>query len=243
MSPANGKLDNDQLTDTLEVLSAPAALLPALHPDLERELASLEPARPRRPLEQLALFSLVSLAIAGGILAVLSLRHDLALLPRGWLIIYCVGWLLAFVGLGAAAILPARGEVSPRWRFAGIAAVGVGSAFVLAGLLLARSTPESTLSPATAEGVWNLGHACLRWGLITAITPVVLGTLFLRGAAPVGARWIAWALGASGGALGGLMLHLHCRVADQVHLGLIHGGVVVIGGVLAALLVERLLRP
>jgi hypothetical protein len=71
----------------------------------------------------------------------------------------------------------------------------------------------------------------------------VLGTLFLRGAAPVGARWVGWALGAGGGALGGLLLHLHCSIADRLHMGLIHGGVVVLGGAFAALLVDRLLRP
>jgi hypothetical protein len=234
---------SNELDDSLQALGAPAAAIPALHPDLERELASLEPVRARRPLEQLLVFAAVSLAVAGGLLAILHLRRELELLPRGWLIVYCTGWLLAFLGLGAVALLPAPGNVAPRWRAAGIAAVGVGAAFVLGGLLFARSAPESAQSPATAEGVWTMGHACLRWGLITAITPVTLGALFLRGAAPVGARWVGWALGASGGALGGLMLHLHCPIADHLHLGLIHGGVVVLGGGLAALLVDRLLRP
>lgn len=234
---------DDQLDQTLNALGTPSANAPALHPDLERELGSLQAVSPRRPLRQLALFSIVSLSVAGGLLVVLSVRRDLELLPRGWLIAYCAGWLLGFLGLGAMALLPARRQVSPRWRAAGIAALVAGAAFVVAGLVFARSTPESTMAPGTAGGLWDFGRACMRLGLVTALTPVILGSLFLRGAAPVGARWVGWALGAAGGALGGLLLHLHCPIADRLHMGLIHGGVVVIGGVLSALIVDRLLRP
>jgi hypothetical protein len=69
--------------------------------------------------------------------------------------------------------------------------------------------------------------------------PVVIGAIFLRGALPVGSRWIAAALGAGGGCLGGLVLHLHCRVADGAHVGLIHGGVVVVAAALSAAIVPR----
>jgi hypothetical protein len=69
--------------------------------------------------------------------------------------------------------------------------------------------------------------------------PVVGGALLLRGALPVGSRWIAAALGAGGGSLGGLVLHLHCRVTDGLHVGLIHGGVVAVSALLAAALVPR----
>jgi hypothetical protein len=69
--------------------------------------------------------------------------------------------------------------------------------------------------------------------------PVIGGTLVLRSALPVGSRWIAAALGAGGGSLGGLVLHLHCRVTDAAHVGLIHGGVVAASALLAAALVPR----
>jgi hypothetical protein len=51
------------------------------------------------------------------------------------------------------------------------------------------------------------GHTCLEIGLATALMPVVIGAIFLRGALPVGSRWIAAALGAGGGCLGGPGLH------------------------------------
>jgi hypothetical protein len=83
------------------------------------------------------------------------------------------------------------------------------------------------------------GHWCLELGLATALVPVVAGAIFLRGALPVGSRWTAAALGAGGGCLGGLVLHLHCRIADMLHVGIIHGGVVVVAAALAAALVPR----
>ena len=83
------------------------------------------------------------------------------------------------------------------------------------------------------------GHWCLELGLATALVPVVIGSLALRRALPVGSRWIAAALGAGGGCLGGLVLHLHCRIADPMHIGLIHGGVVLVAALLSAALVPR----
>jgi hypothetical protein len=64
----------------------------------------------------------------------------------------------------------------------------------------------------------------------------------LRGVLPVGARWTAAGLGAAGGSLGGLVLHLHCPIADRWHLGLVHGGVVVLAAVLAAVVVPRVVE-
>ena len=87
------------------------------------------------------------------------------------------------------------------------------------------------------------GHTCLELGLASALVPVVVGAIFLRGALPVGSRWVAAALGAGGGCLGGLVLHLHCNVADGLHVGLIHGGVVVLSALLSAAIVPRATDP
>jgi len=105
------------------------------------------------------------------------------------------------------------------------------------GLLVHPSSP--TLSLDYGWDHFGHGHTCLELGLATALVPVVAGAIFLRGALPVGSRWTAASLGAGGGCLGGLVLHLHCRVADKLHVGLIHGGVVVVAALLAAALVPR----
>jgi hypothetical protein len=83
------------------------------------------------------------------------------------------------------------------------------------------------------------GHTCLEIGLATAIAPALLGAVFLRGSLPVQSRWVAAALGAGGGSLGGLVLHLHCHIAEGMHVGLVHGGVVAVGAALAAALLPR----
>ena len=82
------------------------------------------------------------------------------------------------------------------------------------GLALHPSGPSSQ---AYGADRFVHGHTCLELGLATALVPVVIGAIFLRGALPVGSRWIAAALGAGGGCLGGLVLHLHCHIADGLH--------------------------
>lgn len=236
-------IGDDRIDDGLRALGGQPMELPPLSDELERELSGLEPSKTRSPMRQLLAFALVSLAVAGGILAVLTLRKDLAHLPRLWLVVYCTGWLLGFVGLGMAALLPRSGQVSPSWRLAGFGAIAAGAAFVTAGLVFARDAPQSFMPPHDLHHLLQYGQGCLKMGVVTAIVPVVLGALFLRGAVPVGARWVAAGLGASGGALGGLMLHLHCPIAEPWHLGLVHGGVVVVSALLSMLVVPRFLRP
>ena len=128
------------------------------------------------------------------------------------------------------------GAVTPRWRWAAASAIVTSIAFVALGLIVHPSGPSSELYNLDRFG---RGHTCLEIGLATALVPVVVGAVFLRGALPVGSRWIAAALGAGGGCLGGLVLHLHCHVADGLHVGLIHGGVVIVAALLAAALAPR----
>jgi hypothetical protein len=170
------------------------------------------------------------------VLAMLAMRPDAQELPMGWLFGAAVAWLVGFVVPLYLATVPRPGAVMPRWRLAGIAALIGSIGFVALGLCVHPHGP-STL----ALGWEHLGRGagCLGTGVATALVPVVGGAIFLRGALPVGARWIAAALGAGGGSLGGLVLHLHCRVGDAFHIGLFHGGVVGVSALLAAALVPR----
>ena len=206
---------------------------PALGDELERELATLAPVATRRPLRQLAILIGMSLVYGAGILAVIRLRPDLDELPAGWLVAAGCAWFAGFAIPAGLALVPRRGSVLPRWQLAGIAAAIGSVGFIALGLCLHPHGPSSLDYSAD----FLRGHTCLEAGLATALVPVVAGTLFLRGAMPVGGRWTAACLGASGGALGGLVLHLHCRIADMLHVGLIHGGVVVVAAALAAALV------
>jgi len=215
----------------------PAVAPPPMSPALDAELRDLTPAPPRHPARQALIASAASLVYGAIVLAVYTVRHELADLPRVWLVAYLAAWLIGFAVPLWVSIVPRKGSMMPRWRLGGALAALSSVGFVLAGFLVPRSAPTSL-----HLGL-EYGHACLSMGLITAVVPVVLGTLILRGAAPVGSRATAAALGAAGGSLGGLVLHLHCPISDGLHVGVTHGGVVALAALLSAALVPRVLRP
>jgi len=224
----------DRLDQSLRELHVPPP--PPLGGELAAELDRMAPVRPRRPWLDVGRIMAVSLTYGAALVAYFTVRRDLGGLSPLWAIGYGLAWLTGFALLSWAALVPPRGGVMPRWRAAGIGAVLASVAFIVGGLLFHDSGPGSYhLGLAQV----HRGYRCLELGLATAIVPVVLGALLLRGALPVGARWAAAGLGAAGGSLGGLVLHLHCPIADGWHLGLIHGGVVLISAVLAAALAPR----
>ena len=220
--------------DDLPRLPPPAP--PPLSPLLETELAALTPVATRRPLRQLALLVALSLIYGAGLLAVLTVRRDLHELPMGWVVGAGLCWLLGFVVPVYLATVPRAGAVLPRGKLAAASALAGSLGFIVLGLVLHPSGPSS------GHLDWahfTRGTGCLEFGLATALVPVIGGAIFLRRALPVGARGIAAALGAGGGSLGGLMLHLHCPIADALHVGLMHGGVVGVAALLATALVPR----
>lgn len=221
------------MSDILDDLAAlPPPPAPALSPALEAELAQLAPVATRRPLRQLAILVGVSLVYASGLVIAIATRGDLDELPLGWLIATALGWLFGFLVPCYLALVPRAGSVMPHWRAAAVSVVVTTVGFVLLGLAIHPAGPSSVHA-----GIHH--HPCLEIGLATALAPVILGAFFLRRALPVGSRWIAAALGAGGGCLGGLVLHLHCRVVDGLHVGLIHGGIVVIAALVSAAIVPR----
>ena len=219
-----------------KLATEPPPPAPPMSAALEAELGKLAPVSPRRPVRQLAIVAAASLAYGAGLLAALRLRRDIDELPTSWLGATAVAWLFGFVVPCYLALVPRRGAVMPRWRWAAASAIVTSIGFIALGLLVHPSGPSSV------HYDWARfahGHTCLEIGLATAVVPVIVGALCLRGALPVGSRWIAAALGAGGGCLGGLVLHLHCHVADGLHIGLVHGGVVVVAAMLAAALAPR----
>jgi hypothetical protein len=220
----------------LGALAGAPIAAPPLGAALEAELAALPPARPRRPARQLAALLALGLGWAGALLALLTVRGDATELPVAWLVGGAVAWLVGFVAPCALIAVPARGAVMPRWRAAAVVAAIAAVALVALGLLVHPAGPSSL---SYGWDRFARGHTCLELGLLTAVLPVVATLRLLRGALPVATGWTAAALGAAGGSLGGLMLHLHCRVADGLHVGLIHGGAPVVAALLGAVVGRR----
>lgn len=229
----------DPIDDTLAALAGDQSL-PPLSPRLRAELDKLEAVGPARPLRRFAIAGLISALWMGALLALLGLRRDLEPLPRLWLILYVSGWALTFVALSFGAHVPPRGQVMPRSRLVGRLGVAAGTGFVGIGLIAVRGVPElSTVYDPTASNVIEYGVRCVTIGLATAALPIALAAILLRHSSPTGAGWLGMAVGASGGALGGLLLHLHCSIAERTHLGLVHGGIVLIAGALGAIALSR----
>jgi len=226
------------VSDAIDMLAAAAPPEPPpISAELERELARLAPIAPRRPLRQLVLLAVASLAYAGGLLAVLALRRDLDGLPIAWIAGAGVAWLAGFVVPCYFALVPKPGAMLVRWKLAAAVAGVAAVAFVALGLAVHPSVPG-----VSKDYGWEhllRGHWCMWLGLATALVPVVIGAIFLRGALPVRSRWIAAALGAGGGGLGGLLLHMHCPIADGPHIGIVHGGVVAVAAALTAAIAPR----
>jgi hypothetical protein len=225
--------------DSLPHMPTPAA--PPMSPELEAELGKLEPVKTRRPLHQLAILTSVSLIYGASLVFFLTMRDDMDELPMYWLVAVAVAWLLGFLFPAYLALVPRKGTMTPRLKLAAIAVVVACVGLVTLGLLVHPMSPA--LSQSYGWERFGRGHTCLELGIASALVPVVVGAIFLRGALPVGSRWVAAALGAGGGCLGGLVLHLHCNIADGLHVGLIHGGVVVVSALLSAAIVPRATEP
>ena len=214
----------------------PTLVPPPMGAELAAELERMTPVPTRRPLRDLARVAAVSVVYGAVLLMLFDMRRDLDGLPIAWVIGVAVAWFAGFGALLWLAIVPRRGAVMPRWRAAGVGAVITAIVFVVGGLLVHQHGPDSVMR---GLGEVHLGYKCLELGLATALVPIILGAIVLRGAAPVGSRWVAAGLGAAGGSLGGLVLHLHCHISDGWHVGIIHGGVVGLSALVAALLARR----
>lgn len=229
-----------RLDGALASLGDDGGSLPPLSAALRAELDDLAPVQTARPLRRFVIAGLISALWMGGLLALLGLRRDLEPLPRLWLVLYLSAWGLTFAALSFGAQMPRRGSIMPRSPVIGRLGVAAGVGFVGAGLFAAREVPGlSTVYDADLGTVLRYGTYCIAIGMVTASLPIAISAIMLHNVAPAGAGWLGMGIGASGGALGGLLLHLHCPIAERTHLGLVHGGVVLIAAAAGALVMMR----
>jgi hypothetical protein len=227
---------DQQVDDSLSALAVPPIDAPPLGEDLARELASIRPVRTRAPrLESAAVLGL-SLVSAAAVVAWIGMRSDVDALPRVWMVAVGGLWLASYVSITWLVLVPPRRQVMPRWRWAAGLSALAAVVLVASGMLLPGEVAAAGTSYSVSFSSWvEHGHRCLRAGLAVALVPVVLTAMAMRSALPVGSRWLAAAIGAAGGALGGLTLHMHCPIGERFHVGLVHGGLVIVAALIAAL--------
>jgi hypothetical protein len=206
-------------------------------------LGEMKPVPTRSPIRSLAALAGGAAALAAGVLAVKGLRADLGSLPVAWVITVALAWIGALMSVLIAVALPRRGEVLPDTARAARAALLVTAGLILLGLVATVDAPGATIIPhptlaAFARSWWH----CTKVSLLLTAPFLLLGGLVLRRLFPLGGLRAAAALGAAGGAMAGLTLHLNCPVGGGLHVGLAHAGGVALGALLGVLVLPRLLR-
>lgn len=204
-------------------------------------IASISPVRTRRPRLIFAVVAALSLAYGtGAILLGNGLRPDLPGLPLAkWLglaILFAV-WLIVQL---AWSVLPRRGQVLPRSDRASALATLLSVGFAALGAMVGFDDPERSVYPLPGE-LWQHALPCALTGLLLALGPALITLIALKGQLPVGAWRLGVAVGGASGALAGLALHLQCAVVGPLHVGLVHGAMVVLPPLLVGLVGSRVI--
>ena len=208
---------------------------PPPSPALLALLANMGPAKARAPARALLVVAVVACAYPAWTLATSPLRADLGTLPVAWFAGIAALWFAGFVTPLRFAMVPPRGQVLPdgdkAFRAALVAAVALSSACFFA---LGRAGPSVVPSRTWQD--------CIIASAKVSVPTLLAGAFVLRRVALAGAWLLGAALGAAGGALGGLTLHFTCASVRPPHVVLAHCGGIVLGAILGALVFSLLIR-
>jgi hypothetical protein len=214
---------------------------PPPSPALLEAVKGMKPVSARRPLRTLMSVAAASLAYAALAFLVFPVRRDMWQLPIVWWVGLALVWFAGFVVPLAVALVPRRSAVVPDVQRAVRVAIAVTVGLIVVGLTLTRDGP-TTLQPHGAAAVARSMLHCMPVGLVVALAPLLLGMWALDGVVLCGAWGVGAALGAAGGALGGLMLHALCPTGGPFHVGFSHGGAVLVGALIGAALSRLILE-
>jgi hypothetical protein len=216
---------------------------PPPSPDLLGTVAGMKPVRTRTRFGAFALVALIGLIWPLLALGHLPLRRDLEALPTWWVITAAILWGLSFVLSLAAALVPRRGDVLPA---PGRASRIGGAALIVLFLFALAATAQAPGSSARPEDLqMSLFQSCVhcaRFVFEIAAVFLLIGLVALRRLVPMGGPRIGLALGAAGGAMGGLVLHFICPIAGTTHVVLGHVGGMALAATAGALLLAGAAR-
>jgi hypothetical protein len=197
---------------------------------------AMRPVRMRVPLRTLLAVAAAAVVFPTVAMVIYPLRRDLGALPPVWFAAVAVVWLAGIIIPLSAGLLPPPGQVLPDGARARRTAILASLTLVLTGLLFTVDVPGVTILPATRwAGFAHLWWHCISFSLKVTIPAVFVAALGLRKLAAAHLGRLGAAIGAAAGALSGLTLHGLCPFGGGAHVGLAHGGGVVIGAVIGAL--------
>ncbi|HEX3904161.1 MAG TPA: NrsF family protein [Polyangia bacterium] len=211
--------------------------------DLLNAVEGMKPVRTRARFGTLAVVALIGLSWPALVLTHHAFRPDLAALPLGWVIASAALWSAAFAVSLTAALVPRRGDVLPApGRASRVGGTAVTGLFLFA-LVASVQVPGISLRPEDAH--MTLLQSCVHCAsfVLEVAAPFLLAGLFaLHRLVPMGRARIGMALGAAGGAVGGLVLHFICPFAGTAHVVLGHVGGTILAAAAGAALLPALLR-
>jgi negative regulator of sigma F NrsF-like protein len=241
VKPQDAEKGADEIDDRLS--RAPRDMPPPPpSPQMLKAIAAIKPVRTRSRFGAFLIVLALGAAWPAFTLIRFPLRKDLGALPAAWIAIGAALWSVTLVVSLAAALVPARGDVLPSaGRASRVSAIGMG-------LVLLFTTAWTAHAPGVSLRPEDIGmtliqscYGCGKYVLQVAAIFMILGLLFLRRVLPTGGRRIGLAVGAAGGALGGLALHFLCPIATTGHVLLSHVGTMVLASLAGALIFQGLL--
>lgn len=201
-------------------------------------VGGLEPVRPLRLGEGMALALLAAAVSAGVVIGLFGLRSDWLAGRIDPLSLVATG---LFLGLGLAASAavvmmgrPCVGSDHGGWRWA----AGMAGFLPLAGVIVAFNRGPDVFS---AEAMGH-GIECFTVGCAASVLVFAALTLWLRRGAPTSPTRAGLVAGVAAGAFGMFAFSLHCPLRDIVHIGVWHSAVVAAMGMAGRLVVPRLVR-
>ncbi len=216
---------------------------PAPSPDLLRTVDGMKPVRTRTRFGAFALVALLGLVWPLIALGHLPLRRDLEALPAWWVITAAALWGMSFVLSLAAALVPRRGDVLPAPGRASRVSGTAMAVLLLFALVATAQAPGLSARPEDLHfTLFRSCVHCIRFVFEISAVFLLVGLLALRRLVPVGGPRVGLALGAAGGAMGGLVLHFICPIAGTAHVVLAHVGGMMLAAATGALLLSGIAR-
>jgi hypothetical protein len=216
---------------------------PAPSPDLLEAVDGMKPVRTRTRFGAFALVALLGLVWPVIALGHLPLRRDLEALPAWWVITAAALWGMSFVLSLAAALVPRRGDVLPAPGRASRVSGTAMAVLLLFALVATAQAPGFSARPEDLHfTLFRSCVHCIRFVFEISAVFLLVGLLALRRLVPVGGPRVGLALGAAGGAMGGLVLHFICPIAGTAHVVLAHVGGMMLAAATGALLLSGIAR-